>query len=540
MKNLFPIIAAIGLAFTALASPPTQAWRRTFNTGSNTDFASSLDIDASGNAYMQYLSQSSGGHWLIHLVKVGPASGVLFDKVLDYTTAHRAGSILVSPLVAGKQYVYEFIYEDGTPERLTIYKFDTAGVVQWLSPFVYAIQANISVIGMYPDSSGNLLLALAIAPLSGGSLDMISVDTTGAKTSEHSNANITPSAAYYSSTLAGWIATGRPLDGTGNTDPYSAVWGVYDPTTGGKGTLGDAAQGSSSGFSSSIHSFLINALPGNAFSVAHNISNNVFTTLSYQTSLKVYNSAGTVAWQYPPSIAWGAYTMQLAQLNASAPYFMLSKIQGSTFTAPEPRLIDKFDNAGSFVWQHTHQPADLVFPWNDGGFFTAFYNRQNNTEYLEHADSNGVYDWGRGFPGTGSSAVSTLAGFKGFQNSFYFVNNLSDSGTSTDVVMDRFVTGIAMQSISTIFTSVKSGNSLNATIALNGNAPTGGVSVGVSSSSNKLLLPNGTQGQFITVPAGQPSVTVALSAQTVAVNTKVRILAIQNGIRRFVDVTVTP
>jgi len=539
MKRLTLPLACLALATVSFALPPTQAWRRIFNTGSNYEQATGLDVDASGNAYLQYVSQSQGGHWFIHLVKIGAASGIAFDKVIDYTTGHTPGPILVTPLMAGKQYVYQVIYQDATPQTATIYKFDTAGVAQWSPPFVYTSPGAVRVLAMYPDSSGNLLLAMAVAAGSMGALDMVNVNSAGAMASEHGNGNITPMSAFYSTTLNGWI-----IAGADNADFYypqqSGRWGVYDPTTGSEGTLGETAEGYASGLSSTAERFVINELPANAFSIAHNSASGGLGGSTYQTFLKVYNSSGTLSWQYPPSIAWGAYTMQVAQLDASAPYFMVSRAPGSSIFTTEPHLIDKFDNTGAFVWQHNHQPADLVFPWNDGGFFTVFYDTVHTTEFLEHADANGVYDYGRGFAGTGNaSSAPTFAGFKGFQNSFYFVNNMRNSGTNDDVYVDRFVTGIAMQSISTIFTSVASGNSLNATITLNGNAPAGGVSVGVSSNSDKLLLPNGTRGQYITVPAGQPSVTFALNAQTVTTNTTVRILAIQN-IRRFVDVTVTP
>ena len=97
-----------------------------------------------------------------------------------------------------------------------------------------------------------------------------------------------------------------------------------------------------------------------------------------------------------------------------------------------------------------------------------------------------------------------------------------------------------MQNVVSASPTVQGGQGLQITINLNGPAPIGGISVGVSTSNNKLLLPNSSQGQFITIPAGSQFVTFTLSAQAVSGNVPTRILAIQNGIRRFVDVTVTP
>ena len=85
-------LLALTLAFlgVATAAPlPTQAWRRIFNTGTNDDQGGAGDVDASGNYYMHYVSASSS-QWTSHFVKIGPTSGIYFDKTVSYTSNFRS------------------------------------------------------------------------------------------------------------------------------------------------------------------------------------------------------------------------------------------------------------------------------------------------------------------------------------------------------------------------------------------------------------------------------------------------------------------
>jgi len=544
MRRFSLVLAIFCLAGATFAGlPPTQAWRWIFNNGTADDIAGGLDVDASGNAYLLYVSSNSGAN-TIHMLKIGPAGGIYYDK-----TVAEAGfvydapiGVLVSPMIAGKQYVYAFLNRtNSTPFGLSVYKWDTNGNAIWANPVFFSggTTNDLILAGSYADGSDNLLLALGYSNINSlqGSLSMVTLDHAGNITSQQTNNLIVPQTAVYIPASHGWIAGGIDMNPS-PTVTLNGRWDLFDPSTGLAAGIGEHADGYRNGFFSITQQFLINPLPGNAFAVVHNTtSENGNMVPSYTTIAKVYSAPGTLAWQYPPSTPWGAYTLQIVRMNTSSPYLMLSQIPGTSFSGPYPRIMDEFSSTGALVWQHTHQPADVLLPSNDG-FFTAFFNTANNVEYLEHADLSGTYDFGKGYVGTATNGPM-FAAFKGFQNSMYYVNNTRNATTVTDVVIDRFVTGVAMQSIAGA-SSVQSGQPLQATITLNGAAPAGGVSVGVSSSSPKLLLPNNTQGQFITVPAGSSTAVVTLTAQTVTVNTPVRVLAIQNGIRRFFDVTVTP
>jgi len=536
------IFGLLCLALAALATPPTQAWRRIFNTGTYDDFAGAIDVDASGNAYLLYEDDQLNQQY-VHVVKIGPTSGIYFDVVGGLQPFHPGYTpygIYVSPIIAGKQYVYSVVaVTTGTNQGLLISKCDTAGTVLWTQSFSSVTSDAaypFGIAGIYFDASNNVLLALKHSYATGGNLEMVTIDSFGNVTSDHSNNNIYPTAAFYSTVLNGWIAAGNDM-----ASPFperSARWDLFDPTTGNEGTIGETAEGSfnPAPYSSYSEQFVLNQLPNNAFSNIHNSVDrpSIIAPTTASTSMRAFTGNGSPTWSYPSSGNRSGNVFQLSSLNAASPIFDL----GIPYYAART-MIEQFNSSGVLQWQHRTQPADNMFLCADG-FFTTYDNHAaSNTVFLEHADTTGAYDFGKGYQGTAAGTVTSFAGLRVFQNSAYVLMNVDNSGTGKDVILDRFVTGIAMQSITSAST-VQAGHALTATITLNGAAPTGGVSVGVSSSNNKLLLPNGTQGQFVSVPAGQTSTTVNLNAQVVSTNTAVRILALQNGIRRFVDVTVTP
>jgi len=544
MKRLLLFCVVLSLAVSSFAGlAPTQAWRRIFGDGSTDVFAGGLDVDASGNAYVQYMNAASG-HNVMHVTKIAPPSGITFDKTVDFLTANVSlTGVVVSPIISGKQYVYAFVLVNSSTPSLNIYKWDTSGIPQWSgTPVILPTSSGTTIIlaGVYPDASNNLLVAVGLVSTSaGGALYMDTIDSSANLTSQQSNPTIGATNAVYIPSAGGWVASGYDF-GPFQTSPLnSARWDFYNASNGQASGIGDQANGGISGFSSTVQQFLINGLPGGQFSVVHNTTNGGLTGSTFATSMKVFNSSFATLWSYPSGAPWGAYTFQVTQLNSASPYYMVSQIPGGSLGSPNPRIIDQFSASGSLVWEHRHQPADLLLPWSDG-FFTAFYNG-TETEYLEHADSTGVYDFGKSYVSAGgSSSASTFGGMRGFQNSLYFLNNTRTASSTRQLVVDRFVTGICMQSVTSASSTVQGCQQLQVVINLNAPAPAGGVSVGLSTSNNKLLLPNGTQGQFITVPAGASFVAVNLNAQGVAGSTPVRVLGIQNGIRRFVDVTVTP
>lgn len=83
--------------------------------------------------------------------------------------------------------------------------------------------------------------------------------------------------------------------------------------------------------------------------------------------------------------------------------------------------------------------------------------------------------------------------------------------------------------------SVLPGRTVTATVALNGAAPEGGLTVSLSSSSGALTPP-----ASLTIPAGASSATIDMIAGQVSSSTVVRLTAAFGGTTRSADVTVTP
>jgi len=195
-------------------------------------------------------------------------------------------------------------------------------------------------------------------------------------------------------------------------------------------------------------------------------------------------------------------------------------------------------NGATLLQHRVNQPVDKLFTTVEG-FYSSWYQNSTNTIFLEHFDSAArTFDFGKTYTGT-SAVQNSFAGMAFFQNFSYMVFNIANSATHGDVVVDRYVTGVCMQSISCPST-VKGGNTLPVIITLNGPAPSGGLVVGLNTSTGYLPMPNNMKAQNFTVPAGANKFTVYLTAKPVAGNTSATLLAIQNGIRRFAVTTITP
>lgn len=92
-----------------------------------------------------------------------------------------------------------------------------------------------------------------------------------------------------------------------------------------------------------------------------------------------------------------------------------------------------------------------------------------------------------------------------------------------------------LSAVSVSPTSVVGGNAAQGTVTLTGAAPSGGVSVSLSSASSVASVPSS-----VTVAAGQAAVTFAVSTSTVTTTTSVTISAAAAGTSRTTTLTVTP
>lgn len=533
------LLTAASIALAGM--PSTQAWRRIFSDSTYDQFSGAPATDASGYAYFTYLDHQGLNHF-VHFVKIGPAENVVFDKSVNGFVDYIPMRTYVSPFIAGKQYVYITGEVDHNGDKwIYVRKFDTAGTDQWGAFVSFGSQTGYDdlLVGFYADASNNALLVADQVDGGVHHARFIELDATGTVISDSSNADIQPEKAAFNPvvlTTGRWLVSGVDVN---NVRPYSARFGGFNPATGhfDFGETVDGFYSSSTGLTIKRHY---------NFTLMHSGNCMVFRdTTTWASSVSQPSSTYYVEfsnstftggyWQFPTSgpEAPGIATMA-DQYTSSGPIYLV----GHTDSAGVMPFLEQYTSTGTRNWRHGGQPTDQIFITPEG-FYSTYFQGSTQALFLEHFDTASTsYDFGKSYPGNGA-APPTFGGIAFFQN-FYYVNvNFPTNTNGYDVFVDRFVTGICMQSISCLST-VKGGQTLAVTIHLNGNAPTGGLSVGLNSSTAKLLMPNGTHAQLFTVPAGQPSLTVNLNAQAVSSNTSATLLAIQNGIRRFAAATVTP
>jgi len=537
-----PIIAALLLVTTAFASlPPTQAWRRIFNIGTTDQVAGPPAVDASGYCYFSYFDNSSLAQYNVHLVKIGPAENVAFDKSINIFTGYIPLRTYVSPPISGKQYVYVTGQVDHNGDKWAyIRKYDTAGTDQWGTYVYFASQVGFDdrLVGVFPDANNNVFLVLDQVDAGLHHARFIELDANANTVSDSSNSNIQPERAEFDpviSTTGSWLLSGIYLAGT---RPFSGIFGAYNPLTGHYdfGESDDGFYDAGTGLKIQKHFEFTQMHSGNVVTLKTTTTwSNAVAQPSSTYYVEFSNSTFTGGyWHFPttgpqpPGIG-----VMAEQFGPNDPIYLV----GRPDDPAQMPFLEQYTHTGTRNWRHGGQPADHIFITPEG-FFSVFNQASTQTLFLEHFDNGTLtYDWGKSYPG--SIAPTNFAGIAFFQNFFYNLVNFPTGGQGYNIFVDRFVSGVCMQSI-TCVSSVQAGHQLAVTIHLNGNAPAGGLGVGLNSSTNALLMPNGTRAQFLTVPAGSSSLVVNLNAQTVAGNTSATLLAIQNGIRRFAATTVTP
>jgi len=513
---------------------PTYAWRRTFDNLNRDDKVSNLVTDVSGNVYMQYSSSGTGA--TCHLAKVSPANNLIFDKSGTEFGGFRATGCCISPPVSGKQYIWVTgVVTSVTPNPAYFACLDNDGNFILEAELADA-QSRMNPVGCHADASGNLMLALWDSTHSGGDefplLRMVTIDRTDTVISDHLNTTIDPDSAYWNTRTNSWIVSGRIVN-----DPYSGQWGSYDPS--GSFQFGDTSFGSHSSAQDTYNSYKVNPLPGNWIGVIRNhvVIDNSNSTYTFFHYVQVYDAGNRSFWSYGAP----GYGLHAAAFDS---FYSLLYVTSnpSGLKNDNNQTVEKLKWDGTLVWQHTHQPVQQIYPTLEGYFGMEAYNPTLGTQaiFLEHyIDATNTYDWGRSYTGTASVWDPTVGGFASFQNFFYVANSVRNNTSGYDVILERFVTGITLASV-TCARTVKQGTQLPVTINLNGNVAGAPLTVALNSSSKYLLLPNGKQGQNFQVPVGQNHIVVMLTAQAVSSNQSLLLTAIQNGVRRTAVTTVTP
>lgn len=95
--------------------------------------------------------------------------------------------------------------------------------------------------------------------------------------------------------------------------------------------------------------------------------------------------------------------------------------------------------------------------------------------------------------------------------------------------------GVTLSSLTSSASTVQSGASISGTVVLSGPAPTGGISVNLSSSSSAATVPTS-----LTVPSGASAASFVVTGNSVSVATSAVITASYGGLSRTIFLSVTP
>lgn len=544
VKLALLVLCGAILSSVSLASlTPTQAWRLTFNNSTFDDKAGPTGVDASGYGYVYYVVSTGPKTFTTHLVKIGPSSNMVFDvtQSIVFTDTFTATGLTVSPIIGGKQYIY--VTADKTINGVHsayICKYDTAGVLPWgggMTQTSHVGNSSAFLVGIYASPDGNLYIAMNLS----NSINQPAFETgifgpNGSLLAPYLKDDLTVIAhtAIYSPTMAMWIVTGDDAQGP---NPNSTRWLTFDPVTGSEGQTHYLAGMTTNDGSYQQEQYFPALLSGDRFVIVRNttIAGPGGTPVTRSHTFSGYNSSGTLNASFGGGASSGGLVSQVAQDTPAGTLYLVGKINSADTKA----FIEQYDsNTGGAHWSKTNQAVDRLSAWQ-GGFYSSWYNAANNALYIEHYDdTSGLYDWGKSYIGTGASP-NQFAGFASFQNYFYWIANISNSATGYDVVVDRFVTGICFQSISSSGT-VQAGKMIDVTLHLNGNAPLGGVTIALNSNNASLLMPNGTKSQNFTVTSGNSSVIATLHVPAGSPASTAGLLAIQNGIMRRASITITP
>lgn len=114
-------------------------------------------------------------------------------------------------------------------------------------------------------------------------------------------------------------------------------------------------------------------------------------------------------------------------------------------------------------------------------------------------------------------------------------DNVSMAANSTVTIPLTAGVGVSLLSVSASPVSVTGGTASSGTVTLSGAAPTGGISVSLSSNKSSATVPSS-----VTVAAGSTAASFTITTQSVASTTSVTVTASYNGASKTAALTITP
>jgi len=580
MKNSKILVSSLLVAMVAFsyAQSTTLSWRATY-LPTDDWYPYQIAADAAGNVYVVGADQNPLNYTL-HLRKFDPLGRPIFSTDIapdpSWIEGIRQTALLVSPPNNGAQYIYICTIGGATlnaPDTIRITKVSTAGQVLSSSPLIQGTTGNrFDLCGSYVDTLGNVYLAVAyksnaIPPTP--TLRMLKVDGDGNVVSDQFNhdnlvdgcdwgmgdINADCTTTFYHSAIYDpirqrWLAEGYdPSNNTGGSFG-AARWGIYDPSTGHE----DYHETTYGVRQTVVTRFMLSLLPGGNLAVASNWSfsnGGPYIAPSHGYRLKILNADNSVKWAYPASGYSNGFVFQVLSKSTSDPIY-LSGTVADGYSTSLSRFLEQFDWSGNKQLHLDHQPAESLFAAPQGFNSFCLYDNDypgyqggmganDNCSFLEHFDG-ATWDWGVKFQDFPVRAPGRPFGFVPCGDSFYtltYVDEVPPPYPPYWIYLDRYVQGTFVNSIAAP-ASVQQNHAVAVTVAINSLAGHYGYPFGLFSNNAALLMPNGTRSQNFRIPAGQKSMTVSLTAGSVAANTTVTLLATQNGVKRTTATTITP
>jgi hypothetical protein len=525
---LWATLALAGVPALAQLPPPgpsgpflnTLAWTRY----SNAYFVNGI-VDSSGNSYVIY-NTIDGSNIDFSMTRYDVSGNATLTKKFASvpSTVDYVGSLCLSPVIGGKQFVYVESSGYNGAGFASAMKLDTSGNLIWTKTYGDSAH-DYTQVAIAADASGNAYVA--VENLTTNKEELYEYDATGTQLHGFTESKIYGTVAKFA--IGKWF-----IDGTNPTAHAGTVkWGCYDPTTG-----------------KELASDQLNFLDNGTY------------TYRYYAPAFFVNDSGAVYW---------GVNVLASQDHGSGAIVTNHFVRSYTSTGVQVWASKSFNNgidilagpsSGGPIWAEGYNTGTSsgIETYDLHGNRTSIQPNVNAYSFWAiQPDATGVYLFvsdqnspkltfeRMNFSGTVvySTTIASLGGDPGqceldsvqAVNGAIYIFCMVPIQTGK-AVFQRYVPGVTLSTVSGAATTA-SGSNYTLKVQLNSPAPTGGISVSLASSSVKLLFPNNMTTYSVAIPAGSLYANVVLKAGVVASNTAVNLIGTQNGVARQAAVTIT-
>jgi hypothetical protein len=501
---------------------------------------SNIAFDDAGNTYATYFfkeSASNVDYFLLRVIKVDPTGNILFrvDLQTDVQQAFLAVSHGPNPniAVATNYYsAYDYATHDYDRQSL-VTEFDSSGHQLW-----YSLIPNSISLGVDVDSTGQIYFARS--PLQPSNYwqtwtEIYTFSKNGTvltdKVLPH---DLQPFTATHVSHR--WYVGGSLANGTvGAVPEVAGAWGVFDDASGARFFGGTTPLQPIDGPDYSWITAKPVPSPSGAVTV---LSQQQIFNVNWEDNFPSYWFASLYRYSPTGQLAWGPsqfngnnsehipISLDFSDGGDNGPGYMFSRLLFQ-FTS----MVSPVNGAGP----NNKFLGDVILADTSGSFskfiqqtpFTWDLNlaRHDTTGNLLWVVNLGIADKYDPFQYEGALATNA--------DSIYSI----DTGPYRDPVLQRWVTGIALQTVSGP-TSIAPGQTQTLKVTLNAAAPSGGLMVTLHSNSPKLLFPNGSQTYSVPVYYGSIYAFVQVHETAGAATGTAVVQAVSRGVVRNLTVSL--